>query len=256
MGMTSLPPLGDETWAEEFTASLQLHRDKVREFLSAQKERLEQAESVLEEQIELLDNRLKEIDLQQGDLDRSPTTAQSSGHGACRSWEDEKKRIIAMLDGGLDGDETTQRTQRLKIEDVLKTTDQVIADKDREIEELLSQRSAKQDLEDDKEALEQVDIGKILDSDSVIQEERKRLLEMQEQWREKLRQAEIELSMERAQLARLRAELDAKARAAESALPKTPADANSAENPEQPVHGRWLARMGLTEDDRQRIKRR
>jgi hypothetical protein len=256
MDTTSLPPLGDETWAEQLSTSLQSHRDSVREFLAAQQARMERAEAILEEQIELLEKKSKEIELQESDKGLLPLPSHGSDQGVCHSWEAEKKRILAMLDGVLDGDEACQSDQRLKIEDVLRTTDQVIAEKDCDIEALLKQRLAKQIQEDTQEACEKVDLGKILDSDAVIQEERQRLLELQEQWRQKLRQAEIDISKERAQLARMRADLEAQARAAEYAATKSTSEANSTDNSDQPVHGRWLARLGLTDADRERTKRR
>jgi len=256
MDTTSLPPVGDETWAEQFTASLQSHRDSVQEFLAAQQARLERAEAVLEEQIELLEKKSKEAELQQNEQARLPLPARGSNQGECRNWEEEKKRLFAMLDNGLEGDQASQTAQRMKIEDVVRITDQAIAEKDREIEELKKQRSEKQTQEDVQEAEEQVDLGKILDGDAVIQEERQRLLELQNQLQEKLRQAEIDLSMERAQLARLRADLEGKAREAENAAPKQPVDANAAVNSDQPTRGRWLAQMGLTDADRERVRRR
>jgi hypothetical protein len=57
-------------------------------------------------------------------------------------------------------------------------------------------------------------------------------------------------------LARLRAELDGKARAAEEALTKQPTESKGAETPDQPAGNRWLARLGLSEADRERKGRR
>ena len=259
MDTTSLSQPGDETWAEQFSASLQSHRDSVNEFLAAQRERFERAETILEEQIELLERKLKGVELQQSGQDRLSSSSQGSDQGGHHDWEAEKRRVFAMLDGGLDGDEATQNAQRLTIENVLQTTDQAIAEKDREIEELKRRQletPIQEDGSNDGEPVEQAETDKILDSDAVIQEERKRLLEMQNQLQEKLRQAEIELSMERAQLARLRADLETKARAAEDAAPIQPNDPNAAGNSDQPAGSRWLARLGLTNADRERIKRR
>jgi hypothetical protein len=252
MGTTSLPPLGDETWAEQFTALLQSHRVNVREFLADRQVHLERAVSVLEEQIELLEMRSEQSEFQEGDDATLPRSARHSDQSSNLDWEAEKKRICAMLDGGLEGDEAAQNDQQLKIEDVLRTTDQILAEKDRDIQELMKQRAAKQVLEDDQEALEQIDVDKMLDGDKVIQEERQRLSKLQEQLQEKLRQAEVDLSMERAQLARLRAELEAKARTMESVMPSQPAEAHAGDSPEPPAHGRWLARLGLTDADREK----
>ena len=65
------------------------------------------------------------------------------------------------------------------------------------------------------------------------------------QWREKLRQAEIDISVERAKLARERSDLDAKLRSFEDAGGDAP---NGTPTPKQ--SGRWLSRLGLKDDDK------
>ena len=89
-----------------------------------------------------------------------------------------------------------------------------------------------------------------MDGDSAVQQERERLKELQEQWQEKLRQAEIDLSLQRAKLARDRAELDERIRLAESALAGGPVASGPADRQKRSAHGRWLARLGLTDADR------
>ena len=83
-----------------------------------------------------------------------------------------------------------------------------------------------------------------MDEDAIIHQERATLKQLQEQWREKLRQAEIEISMERAQIARQKAELDARCRAL--ALPAAAADDGGGRKlGDRPPRGQWLARLGL-----------
>jgi len=96
-----------------------------------------------------------------------------------------------------------------------------------------------------------------IDGDAVIQRERERLEQLQEQWREKLRKAEVELSVERAKLARRHAELEERAKAGVAETPlEAGEEANAAEKVEQSVGGRWLARLGLVEADWTYRKRR
>ena len=130
-------------------------------------------------------------------------------------WETQKRRFLAELesDDQQDAESTDRRT---KIEEIVARTDKIIAEKDREIEELQhllnNQSNSLGSLALGAAALEQV-----LDQDAIIREERQRLQQLQDECRDKLRQAEIELAMERARLARRDAEIEEKIRNAESA---------------------------------------
>ncbi len=168
--------------------------------------------------------------------------------GGALDWEAEKRRILAALesDSGENGEEA--KAERLKIEDVIRTTDRVIAEKEREIREL------KQLLENQSKSLGSVAVGaaalgEMLDKDAIVQEERATLRRLQQEWEEKLRQAEIEVSVERAKIARERAELEQKLRS----LGAHPSQAAHAPKPEPPseksVGGRWLSRLGLRDKD-------
>ena len=87
--------------------------------------------------------------------------------------------------------------------------------------------------------------GQILDTDAIIQEERKNLARLQEECRDKLRQAEVEISLERAKIARDRSQLDEKLHVLEQqGIDLT--TVNEKKEPAKPPRGRWLARLGLT----------
>jgi hypothetical protein len=185
-------------------------------------------------------------------------SASSSPRGQVQStaldWETQKRRMLAALESELDENDSEQRAERLKIEDVLRATEQVIAQKDEQIRELkrqLEESGSVNNLLQAASAVEQV-----IQSDSAIQEERERLRQLEEKLQGQLRQAEIEISLERAKLARERAEMDEKLRRTGAEAPK-PADGESAPAaPEQPTRGRWMSRLGLTDADRERGKRR
>ena len=91
------------------------------------------------------------------------------------------------------------------------------------------------------------ELEKLFDGDELIQQERKHLEELQNEMREKLRQAEVELSMERAKLARERADLDEMLTNLETAAPK-----QSDSKAESEPRGRWLSRMGLDGGDKKK----
>ena len=82
-------------------------------------------------------------------------------------------------------------------------------------------------------------VGQMIDQDTVVQQQRETLKRLQEQWMDKLREAEIDISRERAQLARQSVELDEKRRALEMLHPGGEAEAGAL------GRGRWLARLGL-----------
>jgi hypothetical protein len=89
-------------------------------------------------------------------------------------------------------------------------------------------------------------IAQMFDTDELIQQERQKLKEIQLEWETKLRQAEIDLSMERAKLARERTQLESELEEAKRCLP---ADAAT----EVAKGGRtrkWLEHLGLKDENK------
>jgi hypothetical protein len=157
----------------------------------------------------------------------SPVVKDERPSGSVLDWEAEKRRILAALEAENDEEDEPAKKARLEIEEVLRRTDVLVADKNREVAEL--QRL----LEDQSANLGSVAVGAaavggILDHDAIIQEERGNLVRAQAEGQEKLRKAEIEIAIERAQLARQRAEIEEKLRAQGGAQGKAAAAANSA----------------------------
>ncbi|HID75594.1 MAG TPA: hypothetical protein EYP56_06305 [Planctomycetaceae bacterium] len=129
---------------------------------------------------------------------------------------------------------------------MIRNTEAVVAEKDREIDEL------KQLLEEQSSNLGEVAIGaaavgQILDQDEIIREHRERLRELQAEWEEKLRQAEVEISLERAKLARQRAEIEEQRRLLEEQHRRS--GTNDRPETNRPKRGRWLAQLGLANGD-------
>jgi hypothetical protein len=165
-------------------------------------------------------------------------------------WEAQKQRLLASLEDE-DGDAGEEaRKERLSIESTIRITDEVVADKDREIAEL------KRLLEDQTSSIGDVAIGagavaQLFDADEAIQQERDRLAELKTQWEGKLRQAELEISVQRAKCARERAEIDEHRRELSDLeqrlkeLQEASGDDSSAARPKR----RWLARLGLNRDE-------
>src|SRR5262249_28030877 len=100
-----------------------------------------------------------------------------------------------------------EKQQRITIEGTIEMTDAVVAEKDRQIAELQAQLAG-----DGGGALPEADhtrqVNEMLDADEVIAGHRKRHRELELEMEEKLRAAELELSIERAKMARQKVELE------------------------------------------------
>lgn len=136
-----------------------------------------------------------------------------AGRGAVNtellSWEERKKLMLQQLEQEHESDPESEvaQQQRLDFQELVAATQSEIQRRDREIEELREivqlQSEARQGM-----AIGAAGVAHLLDNNDLINEERKKLQEIQQEWEAKLRQAEIDLSMERAKLARERAELE------------------------------------------------
>jgi len=181
-------------------------------------------------------------------LARTPAAgppAEASASGNVLDWEAEKQRILAALeaDSG-ENDDEEQAAERLELEKVVQTTDRALAEKDREINELrklLESQSGNLG----SVAVGAAALGEMLDADALIQEERGSLKKLQEEWREKLRQAEIEISVERAKIAREKAEIEEKRRGLQEQGTGPDDPSGDSDRCAKPARGRWRAKLGL-----------
>jgi hypothetical protein len=203
---------------------------------------------------------LRELKAQNAELQgqlaqvRSSKPAVPAGAGTL-DWEAMKQRLLASLESGAGEDTEEAKTERLKIGDVLRETDRALAEKEQECSELRLLLQQRQSSGEESTVVGAAALGEILDSDAVVREERQKLKQLQEQWREKLRQGEIDVSLERAKLARERTELEARLAAIEKRAGQPGQESGDSASPDKPTRGRWLARLGLTgaqEDPRDR----
>lgn len=227
----------ENAWAEQFVASLQAERDRVHEFLATEQARLQRVEAILEEELARGD---------EGDRPNVAPTVSQRPTGSL-DWEAEKRRLLAALESEADEDDEERAAERVKIAEVLRVTNKLISEKDQELDEL--KRRLEEAVE---ERLNPAAVAAALDADAIVQQEREQLRLLQDEWQEKLRQAEVELSVERARLARQCAEVNEQIRLAGL----DPSPSGEAEEPERPSRGRWLTRLGLSEKDRVRRRNR
>ncbi|MCS7304652.1 MAG: hypothetical protein NZ602_06025 [Thermoguttaceae bacterium] len=137
----------------------------------------------------------------------------SSPEEELENWEAFKRRVLESLEaeGTTAAEASGQACQsnRVQIEEVLARTEALLAAKDQELEalrHLLENQAANLGAV----AVGAAAVGQLLDQDEIIRQQRETLQRLEAEWREKLRQAEVQLSIERAALARKQAELDEK----------------------------------------------
>lgn len=163
-------------------------------------------------------------------------------------WESQKRRLLASLEGGGDGEEEVDAKERATIESTIEMTDAVISEKDQLIAALQAQlESSGEHKLAAAQAEREAEVEKLLDSDDVIAEHRRKIAQHEQEMEAKLRAAELELSVERAKIARQRAELE-ELRVELESQRHTQGHHDSQANPGAPKR-RWLSKLGLSGEE-------
>ncbi|MBC7852214.1 MAG: hypothetical protein IAF94_02165 [Pirellulaceae bacterium] len=179
----------------------------------------------------------------------------ASGGPPSMDWEAQKQRLLAQLESDHDETDPVQKADRLTIENAVQMTDQALAAKDREVQEIrLEVEELRGLLENQSSSIGQFAVGAyafagMLDKDELVRQERESLQKMQEAMREQLKKAEIDISMERAKIARDRAELEEKLHSLqrEQAQQAASDPSSGGDKGKKPARGRWLSRLGLSD---------
>lgn len=177
----------------------------------------------------------------------APTPTAAPVDDGAMDWQAQKARLLASL-AEEDGEPIPEprRAERTTIEGTISITDRVISDKDCEIAELQAKLESLQNkppTEVSQEQVQQAFCEELFDKDEAIREERARLEELQTEWEKKLRQAELDISIERATLAREQAALEEKLGTIR-AMP-----ANNEKSGDGKPRRRWLAALGIKDDE-------
>lgn len=198
-------------------------------------------------EIERLQGENEELRREIESLQEAPAAAtRAPARGAvAMDWESQKAQLLASLEVEGDDVSTERAKERTRIADVVRRTDAAIEEKDREIEELtalLQQRTENVGAV----AVGAAAVGEVLDKDEVIAQERARLEELKKEWEAKLRQAEVEISLERASLARERQILaESLAKQHHGAKGHGPGEGKGAETSRK----KWMSALGLSDED-------
>jgi DNA repair exonuclease SbcCD ATPase subunit len=252
------PAAGQSDSAE--LVSLRAERDALAERI----ETLEQSSSLptsdaddqqrgdLQRRFELAVEDVRELKTKNSRLEAQLAAARQQSTGAVDAggmdWESQKRRMLASLeDSGDGGDEESER-RRTTIASTIEITDAVIAEKDQEISELKSQLAACAETSDAPSDDRDQAVNALLDADEIIQQHRQKIAQLEQEMNDKLRAAELEISVERAKIARQKVELDqlqAKLEAERNALGVGAGQATTAGAPKR----RWLSKLGLGSEE-------
>lgn len=183
--------------------------------------------------------------------------------GEALSWEDRKQLILQQMEqDSFSADQFVsslqQEQQTLAQQDPAGLLDQLRNEMDQHAEELARRDEEIRDLRhlldqqsETREgglAIGAAAVAQAMDADELVQQERERLQELQQEWEEKFRQSEIEMSLERAQLSRERQTLSQKQADLEVQLEQLKRDAKYATADGTPPARKWLAKLGLSEE--------
>ncbi len=212
---------------------------------------VEQQLSDLQRRFELAVEDVRELKIKNGKLESQlaatgnhPHTEPDSGG---MDWESQKRRLLAALeDSSGPSDTPVQKRERVTIESTVEMTDAIVAAKDRQIAELRAQLAAGNEgaacrIERDTKVKE------LIDADEVIAEHRKRIGELEREMEEKLRTAELEVSVERAKIARQKMELEELRADLESKRQEY--EANGGSPGTGTPRRRWLSKLGITAEE-------
>jgi hypothetical protein len=208
----------------------------------------------LEEQVHSLRQQLRATTAEKNDLILEVQEVRDSlGDGLSSpglDWETEKRRVLASLEADDLDDSPTSREDRSNVQNTIRISDRIIAEKDREIVEL-NQLLEQQSGNIGDVAIGAAAIGATLDNDELVQQERERLVVLQQEWTEKLRKAEVEISVERATFAREKAAFATQKQKIINLLEKHNLSLDDIEDePKVEVRrGRWREKLGITDDE-------
>ena len=195
------------------------------------------------EDVREMKSRVQELERELAQARAAKPSALAVSAAGGLDWEAEKRRIMAALEAE-DDDDPEAAKERLRIEDVIRTTEQALAERDQEIESL--QRILEDQSKNWATWRWGGRAGAVLDRTRSFKRNA-RTSAGSKGVEEKLRQAEIEISIERQNRSRTvssrRSPQELEAR-----LEHVEADPHGVEktgSPDKPARGRWLARLGL-----------
>ncbi len=173
----------------------------------------------------------------------------SNERTAALSWEERKRELLEQLESESSNESGENPTIDAEMQRILAEKNQELASREQEIRELRN-LVEQQSISQNGFAIGAAAVADIVEADDLIIAERMKLREMQHEWEQKQRQSEIEMSLERAKLARERLELQDKLRELQQLQKESGVDERNAcsEKSSTKPRGNWFARLGLKDD--------
>lgn len=194
------------------------------------------------EDVRELKTKNARLEAQLAEAAKSKSKGSAPVDSGAMDWESQKRRLLAALEENCADDDPEQEKERVTIQATIEMTDAIVAEKDRQIAELQAQLS--EGVEGSACQVERdPKVKELLDTDEIIAQHRKRVEELERELDQKLRTAELELSVERAKMARQKVELEelkSNLEAQRQALAAT----GGVPTQGQPKR-RWLNKLGL-----------
>jgi len=208
----------------------------------------------LQSRFEMAVDDLRQLKQANDDLRQRLASANTDPVDSCdeeaEDWQAQKARLLATLDAEDRGKiSEARRAERATIEGTISITDRVVAERDAQLAEKetaisdlqrqLEARPAGLDLDELRDQI----AAEILGDDEAVQAECEKLRQQQQELDAKRREAELEISVQRATLARQQAALQEK-------LAKLPEAEVGREKPSgDKPRRRWLSALGLKDED-------
>ncbi len=177
-----------------------------------------------------------------------PPLARVNDAGGPLNWETLKQQFLTQMESENDADSGLSDEERRTVAEIIECTNQIVADKDRQIHELetlLHEQSSNVG----GVAIGAAAIAQIIDQDTLVIEERDTLRRLQGEWRDKMGKAELEISIERAKIARERVALEEKIRQLESEKASMQFSGGKEAGQKGTQKGNWMARLGLLDNN-------
>lgn len=168
---------------------------------------------------------------------------------AALSWEERKRELLQQLETESNNESGENLSIDAELQRILAEKNQELASREQEIRELRN-LVEQQSISQNGFAIGAAAVADIVEADDIIIAERMKLREMQHEWEQKQRQAEIEMSLERAKLARERLELQDKLRELQQLQKGAGTNEGNSSSDKSPTkqRGNWFARLGLKDD--------
>ena len=177
------------------------------------------------------------------------------------SWEDRKQMMLRQMEAesfdadafvdslnGQTSDEIIDPIQYVEeLQNELDRRDKEVERREQQVQELQYLLDQQSETREGGIAIGAAAITEMYDTDELVRDERERLQQMQEEWEEKFRQAEIEASLERAKLSRERQEVASKLADLEEQLAHAKRESRHSTTDDGAGSRRWLAKLGLAE---------